>query len=88
MPPLGEAIGDASDNDEYVAQLLAKEARESSIKYSTQGIGAYLPKRYVFLRAIIVILIWNETNGICVVICKQADRLSSQAKYTVSPKYS
>ncbi|OJJ34140.1 hypothetical protein ASPWEDRAFT_157674 [Aspergillus wentii DTO 134E9] len=45
MPPnYGRAIGDPSDDD-YVAQVLANEARDSSIKYSTEGLGAYVPKR-------------------------------------------
>lgn len=49
MPPnLGEAIDDLTSNDDYVAQLLAKDARESSIKYSALGMQAYMPRRYVF----------------------------------------
>lgn len=45
MPPiLGESIGDLSDDD-YVARLLAREARDSSLKYSSQGLEAYMPKR-------------------------------------------
>ncbi|KAL5358115.1 hypothetical protein BJX96DRAFT_145939 [Aspergillus floccosus] len=45
MPPnMGSAIGDLS-NDDYVAQVLAREARDSSLKYSAQGMGAYMPKR-------------------------------------------
>ncbi|KAI9041385.1 uncharacterized protein KD926_006961 [Aspergillus affinis] len=42
MPP--NAIGDVN-NDDYVAQVLAGEARDSSLKYSVQGLGAYMPKR-------------------------------------------
>jgi len=49
MPPnFGEALDDPTSNDDYVAQLLAKDARESSIKYSALGMQAYLPRRYVF----------------------------------------
>ncbi|PLB52440.1 hypothetical protein P170DRAFT_453823 [Aspergillus steynii IBT 23096] len=45
MPPTsGSAIGDV-DSDDYVAQVLAGEARDSSLKYSAQGLGAYMPKR-------------------------------------------
>ncbi|PGH30324.1 hypothetical protein GX50_06918 [[Emmonsia] crescens] len=31
------------DNDEYVAQLLAKDARDSSLRYSTVGMNAFIP---------------------------------------------
>ncbi|PGH12140.1 hypothetical protein AJ79_04434 [Helicocarpus griseus UAMH5409] len=31
------------DNDDYVAQLLAKDARDSSLRYSTLGTGAFIP---------------------------------------------
>ncbi|KAL3471283.1 hypothetical protein BJX99DRAFT_250542 [Aspergillus californicus] len=45
MPPRpGKAIGDPG-NDDYVAQVLAKEARDSSLKYSTVGMEAYVPRR-------------------------------------------
>ncbi|OJJ43486.1 hypothetical protein ASPZODRAFT_123841 [Penicilliopsis zonata CBS 506.65] len=45
MPPLlGEAMGDLSDDD-YVARLLASEARENSLKYSSRGLEAYMPQR-------------------------------------------
>jgi hypothetical protein len=45
MPPgLGKGIGDPN-NDDYVAQVLAKEARDSSIKYSALGMNAYMPSR-------------------------------------------
>ncbi|OJZ88956.1 hypothetical protein ASPFODRAFT_215712 [Aspergillus luchuensis CBS 106.47] len=45
MPPnTGKAIGDPSD-DTYVAQVLAREARDSSLKYSAHGLEAYMPKR-------------------------------------------
>ncbi|KAK1144870.1 hypothetical protein N8T08_004883 [Aspergillus melleus] len=45
MPPNpGSVIGDVN-NDDYVAQVLAGEARDSSLKYSSQGMGAYMPKR-------------------------------------------
>jgi hypothetical protein len=33
------------DSDEYIANLLAKDARDSSIKYSSMGLSALLPKR-------------------------------------------
>ncbi|RAL05124.1 uncharacterized protein BO80DRAFT_373647 [Aspergillus ibericus CBS 121593] len=42
MPP--KAVGDPSD-DAYVAQVLAREARDSSLKYSAHGLEAYMPKR-------------------------------------------
>ncbi|KAL2009049.1 hypothetical protein VTN00DRAFT_7243 [Thermoascus crustaceus] len=46
MPPnLGEALDDPTSDDDYVAQLLAKDARESSIKYSALGMQAYMPRR-------------------------------------------
>ncbi|KAJ5918267.1 hypothetical protein N7454_010642 [Penicillium verhagenii] len=32
-------------DDDYVAQVLAKEARDSSQKYSTEGVGAYMPRK-------------------------------------------
>lgn len=32
-------------SDEYVAKLLAEDARNSSIKYSSMGLSALLPKR-------------------------------------------
>ncbi|KAL4906836.1 hypothetical protein BDW74DRAFT_176441 [Aspergillus multicolor] len=45
MPPgLGKTIGDP-DNDDYVAQVLAKEARDSSMKYPALGMEAYMPAR-------------------------------------------
>ncbi|PYH60496.1 uncharacterized protein BO96DRAFT_384613 [Aspergillus niger CBS 101883] len=45
MPPnTGKAIGDPSD-DAYVAQVLAREARDSSLRYSAHGLEAYMPKR-------------------------------------------
>lgn len=47
MPPLGEAIDDPTSNDEYVAQLLARDARDRSLKYSALGLEAYLPRRWV-----------------------------------------
>ncbi|CRG82847.1 hypothetical protein PISL3812_00193 [Talaromyces islandicus] len=43
--PLGEAIDDPTANDDYVAQLLASEAKDRSLKYSTLGLQAYLPRR-------------------------------------------
>lgn len=36
-------------DDEYVAQILAKEAKESSIKYASQGMSAFMPSRLVSL---------------------------------------
>ncbi|KAJ9248863.1 hypothetical protein DTO207G8_7065 [Paecilomyces variotii] len=45
MPPLGEAIDDPTNSDDYVAQLLAKDARDSSLKYSALGMQAYMPRR-------------------------------------------
>ncbi|EEH47230.2 uncharacterized protein PADG_03328 [Paracoccidioides brasiliensis Pb18] len=33
------------DNDEYVAQLLAKDARDSSVRYSTLGLDALIPNK-------------------------------------------
>ncbi|KAL6237078.1 hypothetical protein BDW75DRAFT_94545 [Aspergillus navahoensis] len=41
---LGKTIGDPHDND-YVAQVLAKEAQDSSMKYSALGMEAYMPAR-------------------------------------------
>ncbi|KAJ5970621.1 uncharacterized protein N7479_000539 [Penicillium vulpinum] len=32
-------------DDDYVAQILAKEAKESSIKYASQGLSAFMPSR-------------------------------------------
>ncbi|RHZ47995.1 uncharacterized protein CDV56_101538 [Aspergillus thermomutatus] len=43
MPSNTGEMNDELSND-YVAQVLAKEARDSSMKYSAQGLGAYLPK--------------------------------------------
>lgn len=44
MPP--RPIGDLS-NDDYVAQVLANEARDNSKKYALEGLGAYMPKKFV-----------------------------------------
>ncbi|KAL4912384.1 hypothetical protein BDW62DRAFT_194768 [Aspergillus aurantiobrunneus] len=45
MPPgLGKTIG-GPDSDDYVAQVLAKEALDSSKKYSALGMEAYMPTR-------------------------------------------
>jgi hypothetical protein len=45
MPPgLGKAIGDPA-NDDYVAQVLADEARNSSLKYPSLGTEAYMTRR-------------------------------------------
>ncbi|RAL12162.1 uncharacterized protein BO97DRAFT_368783 [Aspergillus homomorphus CBS 101889] len=35
----------ALDDDDYVAQVLAREACDSSLKYSAQGLEAYMPRR-------------------------------------------
>ncbi|KAI7973207.1 hypothetical protein EIK77_004484 [Talaromyces pinophilus] len=43
--PLGDMIDDPTSNDEYVAQLLASEAKDKSLKYSALGLKAYLPRR-------------------------------------------
>ncbi|PGG95200.1 hypothetical protein GX51_08307 [Blastomyces parvus] len=37
------ANGPDLDDDEYVAQLLAKDARDSSLRYSTLGTNAFIP---------------------------------------------
>jgi hypothetical protein len=34
-------------DDDYVAHILAKEAKESSIKYSSQGLSALMPSKFV-----------------------------------------
>jgi hypothetical protein len=36
--------GDLND-DKYVAELLAEDARKSSIRYASMGMSALLPKR-------------------------------------------
>lgn len=46
MPPRPGAIGDLSDDD-YVAQVLATEARDNSKRYALEGLGAYMPKKFV-----------------------------------------
>ncbi|PYH47793.1 uncharacterized protein BP01DRAFT_335356 [Aspergillus saccharolyticus JOP 1030-1] len=43
-PNLAKPLG-ALDDDDYVAQVLAREARDSSMKYSAQGLDAYMPRR-------------------------------------------
>ncbi|KAH8690488.1 hypothetical protein BGW36DRAFT_388840 [Talaromyces proteolyticus] len=43
--PLGEAIDDPTSNDNYVAQLLASEAKDKSLKYSALGLQTYLTRR-------------------------------------------
>lgn len=35
-------------DDDYVAQLMAKEAAESSKKYSLEGLGAFKSQKYDF----------------------------------------
>jgi len=37
-------------SDDYVASLLAKDAKESSIKYSALGMEAFLPSKYYLPR--------------------------------------
>lgn len=34
------------DDDEYIAKLLADDARTSSVKYASLGMSALLPERY------------------------------------------
>ncbi|KAL4791821.1 hypothetical protein BDV19DRAFT_369788 [Aspergillus venezuelensis] len=41
---LGKLVGDPN-NDDYVAQVLAKEAQDSSAKYSAIGMGSYMPSK-------------------------------------------
>lgn len=41
-----EMASDDKLSDDYVASLLAKDAKDRSIKYSSYGLGALLPKRY------------------------------------------
>lgn len=49
MPPgLGKSVGDPN-SDDYVAQVLANEARDSSAKRSALGMEAYAPARYPIL---------------------------------------
>ena len=43
-------------SDEYVAEALKQDARDSSIKYSTLGLEALLPKRCVVL--------WRKTTSL------------------------
>jgi hypothetical protein len=45
MPPNTGRANDNVDDDDYVARVLASEARDSSVKYSALGMGAYMPKR-------------------------------------------
>jgi len=35
------------DDDKYIAELLAEDARKSSLRYAAVGMSALLPKRYV-----------------------------------------
>ncbi|KJK67859.1 hypothetical protein P875_00108885 [Aspergillus parasiticus SU-1] len=44
MPPNTGRANGSLDDDDYVAQVLANEARDSSLKYSALGMGAYMPK--------------------------------------------
>ncbi|PWY92888.1 hypothetical protein BO70DRAFT_358004 [Aspergillus heteromorphus CBS 117.55] len=44
MPPNTAKAIDPS-NDDHVAELMAREARDSSLKYSARGLEAYMPKR-------------------------------------------
>jgi hypothetical protein len=41
----GAVATDPLDEDGFIAQLLAKDARESSLKYSALGMQAFIPKR-------------------------------------------
>ena len=41
------ANDDMLPSDDYVAGLLAKDAKESSIKYSSMGLDAFKQSRYV-----------------------------------------
>jgi hypothetical protein len=34
-------------DDDFVAEVLAKEARENSQKYSAEGLSAYMPRKLV-----------------------------------------
>lgn len=36
-------------DDDYVAEVLAREARDSSQRYQKDGLGAYLPRRFVYI---------------------------------------
>ncbi|PYH94102.1 hypothetical protein BO71DRAFT_380158 [Aspergillus ellipticus CBS 707.79] len=45
MPPNTTKTTGDPGNDDYVAQVLAREARDSSLKYSAHGLAAYMPKR-------------------------------------------
>ncbi|KAF1809956.1 hypothetical protein P152DRAFT_441026 [Eremomyces bilateralis CBS 781.70] len=38
-------MADANESDDYVTELLKKDAKESSSQYRSLGIGAFLPKR-------------------------------------------
>lgn len=40
-------MADTPLTDEYVANLLAKDAKDSSIKYSALGMEAFLPSKFV-----------------------------------------
>lgn len=40
--------------DDYVAKLLAKDARESSLKYSDLGMGAFIPSKWVITLSVLV----------------------------------
>jgi hypothetical protein len=82
MPPtLGEAIDDPTSNDEHVAQLLSREARDKSLKYSALGLQAYLPRRYVRRPQSLENLVTNKRN-------LQAHGQSSQTQYTIPEEYS
>jgi hypothetical protein len=35
-------------DDDYVAEVLAREARDSSQRYRTDGLSAYMPQRFVY----------------------------------------
>ena len=42
-------------SDDYVAELLAKDAKASTAKYSSYGLHALLPKRYAWYPSLRVI---------------------------------
>jgi hypothetical protein len=45
ISPCLSLVGRSIMDDDYVAQVLAAEARDSSEKYSSQGLGAYMPRK-------------------------------------------
>jgi hypothetical protein len=65
-------------DDDYVAQLMAKEAAESSKKYSLEGLGAYNSQKYAISYPQLQLLL-KETD-IFQTICQCA-----QSQYSVPP---